>query len=335
MKLMEKREWLVQNTAIFARTSRVFLIFRSVENVFEKCFLAYPGMIRYNMCAMKRLVTSLLFLGFFETSGFSSEPKSLPTLAECTHYEHSLPLALMQYPVQAVNPHVDPILWQELTPYFLPADCREKAILDEIFSKRRVLSSVKSMRKAGFNLVTRPEEKILVARHPKLKGYLIKVYLDSMNIQEWYWWRKRIEGVKVIQASIERHGYQGIMKTPKKWIYPLPAEPSPKPEHTRRNFILVVQDIDILHDIYNRSAYKKKMTPQLLDALYTVITENLLIDAVYADNTSFCRDGRLAFIDTEHAQDRTQPVPLSAVGQYLSKEMRAYWEQLIVHGLPH
>ncbi len=232
------------------------------------------------------------------------------------------------------NPYVDMELWDILTPYFLPEHFPEKAALDRIFSKRRVLSSVESMRKAGF-LIISPTDKIIVARHYKLPGFLIKVYLDPLSIGEWIWWKKRIDGARLIQAGINQHGYQGFMKTPRKWIYPLPADPGPKEGHNRRNFILVVEDVEPLSPHKNHLAYKNKMTPDILNALYNLLTENLLIDSVYADNTPFCKDGKIAFLDTEHAQDLTQPLPLSAVGNFLSTEMRDYWIQMIQTGGPH
>lgn len=232
------------------------------------------------------------------------------------------------------NPCVEEKTWKMLTPYFLP-DAEAKKVLDQIFRKRRVLNSLRDVNKAGFFLISKPEEtKLFVAKHPKLKGYLIKAYLDTVQTTDWIWWKKRIEGVKIIQASIDAHGYQEIMKTPKKWIYPLPADSSPEEGKGLHHFILVVQEMDILGPKANRKAYKKKMTPARLDAFYTILMENFLIDSVYADNTPFCEDGRQAFIDAEHAQDHTRPVPIWTVGQYLTPEMVGYWEQLIVHGLP-
>lgn len=233
------------------------------------------------------------------------------------------------------NPYVSEVLWNTLSPYFLPEHFPEKAALDRIFSQRRVLSSIKSMYKSGFNLLTKPDDKIVVARHPHLKGYLIKAYTDEMNFPDWYWWKKRIDGMRAIQNAIIENGFQGIMKAPKKWIYPLPPEPqanekAPYPKY----FILVVEEMDILNFKKNRKAYKKQMTPEILDAYYTMLTSLLLIDSVYADNTIFCRDGRLAFVDSEHSLDTTMPVPITLVAQYLSPEMHAYWEQLIVNGGP-
>jgi hypothetical protein len=91
--------------------------------------------------------------------------------------------------------------------------------------------------------------------------------------------------------------------------------------------------MDILSVHGNKKAWKKKMNRQLLDALYTIIMENLLLDSVYADNIPFCKDGRIAFLDTEHTLDTTQAIPIQAIGQYLSKEMLSYWEHILIYGV--
>jgi hypothetical protein len=232
------------------------------------------------------------------------------------------------------NPYVSDEIWNAVEPYFVPEFSPVKAALDTIFSKSRVLSSLKSMSKAGFNRLTHPSRKVIVATHPYLKGYLVKVFLDTMDNAEWHSWLRRARGARIIQDAINIHGYQHIMKVPKKWIYPLPADPSPRKDGIyRKNFVLLVQQMDILDDRKNWKAYKKKMTPEILNALYTLLTEYKLIDSVYADNVPFCKDGKMAFIDTEYTGDTTMDVPLSAVGQYLSKPMVAQWEQLIVNGL--
>lgn len=235
------------------------------------------------------------------------------------------------------NPYVSEEIWNALSPYFLPATSPEKAALDRIFSqKRRILSSRKAMIRSGFSMISRPKDKVIVAKHPYLKGYLIKAYTDNMQAPDTYWWKKRIDGVNIIQQKINQYGYQGIMKTPRKWIYPIPTEPSPMEGATnRKNFILVVEEMDILDAKHNLKAYKTKMTPQILDAFFIILMELGLIDSVYADNTPFCTDGRLAFIDTEHSLETTRPVPISVVAKYLSPQMYTYWEQLIVNGIPN
>ncbi len=233
------------------------------------------------------------------------------------------------------NPYVEAKVWEILTPYFLPEHFPEKAALDRIFSKRRVLSSEKALRKSGF-LIVNTSEKILVARHYQLKGYLIKTYLDDSavlketNTQEWYWWKKRIDGANIIQASINNFGYQDIMKVPKKWIYPLPADPAPKEGQNGRNFILVVEDMQAFDKFNARKAYRHAITPSLLDAIYAMLIDTQLYDGVYPHNVPFCSDGKLAFVDTEHVYHPYE-VPLVVLAQYLSPDMHAYWDQLIHH----
>ena len=120
------------------------------------------------------------------------------------------------------------------------------------------------------------------------------------------------------------------MKVPHKWIYPLPADPSPKEKEGiyRKNFILVTEEMDILSRKKNRKAYNKRITKKHLIALYTLINECGLLDSVYADNVPFCKDGKMAFIDTEHSLNEP-PYPLAFIGQYLNDEMLGYWEQLL------
>jgi len=234
------------------------------------------------------------------------------------------------------NPYVDPQVWEELTSYFLPEDHPIKNKLDSIFKKRRVLKSIGSLHAAGFRFLKNSQDKIIVVKHDELKGFLIKMYLDDSSEMEWVWWKKRVDGSKVIANAIQASGYEHIFKVPKKWIYPLPAQPSPASSDRifRKNFILVVEKMDILSDRSNKKAWKKKMNRPTLEALYTIIMENLLLDSVYADNTPFCKDGKIAFIDTEHTLDTTQPIPIWAVGHYLSEEMLDYWEHLLIHGVP-
>ncbi|MEI8366106.1 MAG: hypothetical protein WCF65_06780 [Parachlamydiaceae bacterium] len=224
-------------------------------------------------------------------------------------------------------PYVSEDVWNKLSPYFLPENFPEKAILDKAFSRRQVLKSIKSMIKSGFFIITNPKNKIIVAKHIRMQNYLIKVYLDGSPGPVWDCWLRRVQGAQMIQKGINLHGYQSIMKVPRKWIYPLPYSATANAES--KHFILVVDKINILNDKKNRGAYKRKMTPELLDALYSMLTEYKLIDSVYPDNVPFCRDGKLAFVDTEYAGGTAQPVPLGAVKRYLSKSMSAYWEQLI------
>lgn len=116
----------------------------------------------------------------------------------------------------------------ELKPHFLPIDHPIKKKLDHIFRKERVTLSEEAFVAAGFNITRRNRPiNAVVTGHEELKGYLVKVYLDSqIAIPEWQMWLRRIKGVEVIHACLKRYGFTQFI-LPKKWIYPLPVEPSP------------------------------------------------------------------------------------------------------------
>jgi len=235
------------------------------------------------------------------------------------------------------SPFISEEVWNEYEPYFLPEDMPEKEALDRIFHKKRVLSSIESLRKAGF-LIVKKSAKIIVVRHASLRGYLLKVFLDKpgklaeMGGDEAPWLKRRIDGAKVIQDAINLHGYQNIMKVPKKWLYPLPADPPPKQEENRRNFVLLVEDMHALSVYKNRIAYRERMTPELTLALYTMIKENKLYDSIHPGNVPFCKDGKLAFLDTEYYNFDLLPISYFILSQFLSTGIRDYWQQLVDQG---
>lgn len=228
------------------------------------------------------------------------------------------------------NSHVPIETWLELKPYFLPLNHPIKKKLDYLFQDKRVTLSEETFVEAGFSItrLNRPINAI-VTGHEALKGYLLKVYLDSqLALPEWHLWMRRIKGVKVIQQCLNKHGFTQFI-LPKKWIYPLPAEPSPplSEGYNRKNFILVVEDMHILNHKENAKAYQEKMTRRLLNALYTVMLECQLTDCVWIGNMPFTRKGKIAFIDTELFHNG---IPnFQRFKKYLSPPMQKHLDELI------
>lgn len=236
------------------------------------------------------------------------------------------------YSAYTRNPHVDPQVWEELEPYFLPEDHPIKAQLDEIFiTNHRVILDANSLVQAGFKAPkpghkpTRP----YVLKHPKLKSHLVKMFTDDNGVNEWELWVKRIKGAYYTQQCIYKHGYEKYFSVPKKWIYPLPAEPSPPNGFHRKNFILVVQNMKILKKDENKRTWKSMaVSPALLDALYIIVDEVGLADSLFVFNIPFSRiDGRISFIDTEDYH--IWPVNYARMKQYLSPALQIYWDMLI------
>ncbi len=225
-------------------------------------------------------------------------------------------------------PNVEKKVWDLVKPHLLPSNHHIKRVLDKIFSDSRVIADKESVECAGF---LKPRQRqfshAIVSKHPKLKDYLVKMYLDSSPICEWRQWLARIRGAKCAQRSIEQHQVQHLFKVPQKWIYPLPARSALPPGTPCKNFILVVENMHVYHRQKNQDRWKSSlMTKERLDALYLIISENGLSDSVYAFNVPFCRDGKQAFIDTEYHH---RPMTFERTLQFLSRPMAKYWEQII------
>lgn len=231
------------------------------------------------------------------------------------------------------NKYVTPEVWERLKPYFLPYDHPAREKLDRIFSKHRAIQDLKSMRKAGFiNPFPRQWTRVIVTKHPRLPGYLIKAYLDKQHYHqkrpEYDYWVMRIKGAQLIQQEIDNRQLQGIFKTPKKWIYPVPEEPSPPAEYIRKNFILVVEDMNIYDEMYNRILWSKHevVTRDNLAILFRFVSDLGLWDCTKPDNIPIGLDGKIAFIDTQSYH--RWPVKYHSLAPFLNPEMQAYWNSL-------
>ena len=226
------------------------------------------------------------------------------------------------------NPWVPPALWEDLKPYFLPVNHPIKANLDRLFHRNRATLSLESFKNAGFQARFHSRVNLVIGQHAQFQGYLFKVYLDTQpDICEWSNWVRRIEGAHAIKACIKRHGYKHF-SVPSKWIYPLPQDPSPpfSEKYHRKNYILIVEDMHLVNSTQNLKSFKKKMTPQLLKELYTILSEEGLIDSVYPDNIPFTKRGQIAFIDTEH--HHLAPIPYDKLTPFLSADMQDYWQSI-------
>lgn len=227
--------------------------------------------------------------------------------------------------------HLPSEIWDSVSPYLLPSNHTAKESLDKIFEKNRVISSLEEMEEAGFQCKKpRTPFSIVAAKHKNLKGYLIKTFLDTqLSIRnEWQHWIQRIRGAKIIEAQLEANRYNALFKVPKKWIYLLPRQQNENAEH-RLNFILVVEDMNIVSSKKNKFLWNSKVKKKTLGALYKILKQNYLIDSVYIDNIPFSKDGRIAFIDTEHYNTFVKPLQPEQLLYHLSTEMQIYWLNLI------
>jgi hypothetical protein len=234
---------------------------------------------------------------------------------------------------QFYSPSITEKTWEMVDPYLLPEDHVLKITMDKICSKKRILSSVESLKEAGFNIIiARLNRGLVVASHPNLQGYLIKAYLDTSTRCEWPLWALRAEGSRHIQRILDKHHFNKYMKVPEKWIYALPQARRPIAGETLfpKDFILLVKDMNILSKEQTIERFKNKSSKERLKALYTTIVEGGLSDS-HVDNVPYSSDNKIAFIDTEYY--KVWPVHPEWITKHLSPIYQLYWEQLIKLGV--
>ncbi len=231
---------------------------------------------------------------------------------------------------------IDSYSKQEIALYALKESHPAKKVLDNIVqaSSTSVFYDMHSMTKSGFDFaIPQHKTKIIVTRHPKLPGLVIKAYLDTQEYYdgkpEHYYWIKRVQGANLIRESIKKHHYEHLLKVPRKWIYELPQKPHlPLPANCLpKKYILVEDDMNIVDDKTNKARWKSPdATRELLAALHTVITESKFKDCAKPANCPFCVDGKVALVDTQSFYKKK--VGYYKLTPYLTKEMQEYWRSL-------
>lgn len=225
------------------------------------------------------------------------------------------------------NPYVSAEVWELLSPYFLPEDHPIKPKLDSLFSKRVTLSE-QSLKRAGFeNYKPQKYSKTIITKHKDVKGYYFKLFTDKQSeIIDWERLYARALGAERVKNCLDRNQLHHLCKVPKKWIYPLPVNPSPPANYYRKNFILIAEDMHLYNKNLSIILWKtsRLVTDELLDAVYVVLQEEGLGDSVYAFNMPFSQaDGKVAFVDLE--ENHVWPVHFERLTSYLSDEMKRYW----------
>lgn len=229
------------------------------------------------------------------------------------------------------NPYISTEERECVRPYLLPSLHPIKDSLDSIFHYYRATLNKETLIEAGFSIkYTKERSYIVVASHPELKGFLIKAHLDTelrekWDIPGWRWFVNRIEGATDISNAIKKINTP-YFTVPKKWIYPLPASPFPSDPTllSRKNVILIVEDMELESEKENVMAWKKCITEKHLDDFYAIIKE-AGGSSYRKDNVCLTKYGTFAFIDTEYPRQKPS---YHWIEPALSSEMRQYWRTI-------
>lgn len=216
--------------------------------------------------------------------------------------------------------------WESVKPFLLPYNGHLRKKMDKIFSSERVVKNERSLEMNHFYFPHwQGDKRAVVAKHMGIKDYVFKIFLDSQGInEEWRNLVKRVKGAQVIDDFITSRGFHNSFKVPKKWLYVLPE--SDEPDETVL-FVLVAENVGLKSEEANREKWKSpSLKAPFFKQLYTIINELGLLDSLYIDNIPFCRDGKVAFVDTEHHGLTVINYP--KLEKYLHRSNRPVWQKL-------
>lgn len=213
-------------------------------------------------------------------------------------------------------PLVDESTWNAHKPYFLPINLPIKKKLDEIFSKGN--TSFDSLVAAGFKLTPVQGNRVRVFTHPGMPGFVFKILMDPDHANTLL---NRVKGARIIHQAIESLGLQHLFSVPDKWIYPFYQREG------ESNFILVAKDMRPYSREANIELWMRLTNKKVLDGLYAILMETGASDSTKENNIPWCRDNKIAFVDTEQYHD-WENIRFERLEKVLSPKMKAYWQAL-------
>lgn len=216
------------------------------------------------------------------------------------------------------SPSLDLSVKRKIAKYQLPENHNLRKTLSSLINAK-TLKNRKNLELAGFTIVHERKGGIYVVSHPKMSGFLLKLYLNTSQMKNEEVLRRltdRCEGAENIRNLIEERKMQHFT-VPEKWIFSLPDN----------NAVLVVTNMNIVSTTETKDAWKNIVTHEHIDELFSIIS------AGYASshlprNIPYTRNGKFTCLDTE--QPKRTPNYI-IIGAYLSPEMAIYWDKLVAN----
>jgi hypothetical protein len=202
--------------------------------------------------------------------------------------------------------------------------------LGHLFRDPDMFDTSESWAEEGFQILRASDNKITVASHKSVPGYLFKKYVTSGKREalddQLENYEKRIEGARGLRKLIADKNLRHVV-VPNKWIRELPREFGTR---NHASHIMVVEQIDLLDGDESEREYGRIREDVLRD-LCTALYAFRGLDST-AKNVPFTTDGRVAFIDTEHwnrhSDARKHRRFLKYLGEHLSSDRRKLAQKL-------
>lgn len=204
--------------------------------------------------------------------------------------------------------------------------------LDDLFRDPDMFDSPNDWKDAGFRIIRSSENKICVASHKSVDGYLFKKYVASGKRDDFDDqldnYETRLEGSRRMRDLIDSEGLQHVA-CPQKWLRELPEQFGSK---RKASHILIVERFDLLDGEDSERQYGKIREDVLAD-LCVALHAFRGLDST-AKNVPFTTDGKVAFIDTEHwnrhaKRKKSKQRPwMKYLSQHMSSDRRSFAKQM-------
>jgi hypothetical protein len=234
------------------------------------------------------------------------------------------------YPNYTDNPLITNRMKRMINPYLLPTDHPAYSAMGTIFSHSGIIKNKKSVRKAGFKILfSQKKSHIYVLKHPLLRGYLLKVYLDSerkipKGMPGWKRLTMRCVVAEKIKSIIAKHNFRCFIVADK-WVYPIPADGFGSGSSQQQPVVLLAKDMNIYNSKTSAMAWRKRAGYETMRELFEIFRRGYG-SAFLVGNLPYTHSGRFAFIDTEFGKRR---LPMVHLSRYFSPRMRTYWWSLL------
>jgi len=208
----------------------------------------------------------------------------------------------------------------------LPEDHPLQIRLKNLFENCDMFKTLEHFGTSGFHTISRRDHKIMVARHPVIKNYLIKKFSDIIPQRaQLLNYLKRIAGARALQEFIHANNLENIV-VPQKWLYALPNHFSDSTTGEQA-YLLIVEDMDICtgkgkHNGENAKRYYN-IDYDTLRELCIVVYYFRGLDSAPC-NMPFTHQNKIAFVDTECWDEWDREGFLPRIMPYLKKNRKKY-----------
>lgn len=218
--------------------------------------------------------------------------------------------------------HRTPLKTEE---YLFHPTVEEAPLFEQIFADPALFESPEQMRAAGFEVNQRVHEELMVATHPLLKTYIFKKYTNKIPQDvQLAKYIHRVNGARTIEKCIKKYSFKHLI-VPRKGIYPLP------PQFGKNSYLVVAEYLDICSGDDHRSGENGQryynMSKDVLRELIYMMHVLGGCDA-WPRNQPFTRQGKIAFVDTEHVGEKSRHFARHIIPR-LNPELQLYATQLI------